>query len=78
MDHRKPTLRCMEYDLPRPGHDTGRRRPRSAVGPNQWRLTGSLHHATTPPRHHATIIEMNVESYRRTSGTKRQRIRPAD
>jgi DNA replication protein DnaC len=62
MDHRKPTLRCMEYDLPRPGHDAGRRRSRSPVGSDQWRLTGSLHHAT--------IFEMNVESYRRKAAQK--------
>jgi hypothetical protein len=32
------------------------------VGSNQWRNTGSLHHAT--------IFEMNVESYRRKAAQK--------
>jgi len=51
-----------DYDIITDGHDTGRRRPRSPVGSDQWRLTGSLHHAT--------IFEMNVESYRRKAAQK--------
>ena len=50
------TLQRLGSDLPGQSHDRRRHRPGSPVGANQWRLTGSLHHAS--------ILEMNAESFR--------------